>query len=195
MTACVEATYIVVDTSGSTVTDRWIDACNSVLPHVMEALEADGANGTDRRRHISVITYGTESDVVLRLSEVDGIDLLPGLWADGFSSMAAGLETLARTAASDLAQLRSDGFAVEAPTAVVVAHGLPTDPPGHVIEVRRSLGDLVEGIRVVGVAPEGTDPLALAGLGLEPFRLVPPESAGSMLPAAVIDLVGLAIDG
>jgi uncharacterized protein YegL len=181
----VHPVYLVIDTSGSTVIDRWIDSCNSVLPHLMEALEGRA----EKSYRLSVLGYGTEASVLLGLSEVRTVDLLPALWSRGFSSLASAISLLNATIRADMNQLKEDGVEHSPPIAAVVLHGLPTDSAESLLEACRALRDAMPSLRMVAVAPAGTDPVSLAGIGIIYHRLVAAGEAAAQLGPAVVDTV------
>jgi uncharacterized protein YegL len=181
----VRPVYLLLDTSGSTVRDRWIGACNSVLPHVVEALEGRQSKGSDVLYHLSLMTYGTTVSLEIGLAEVNEIRALPALSAEGLSSLASALAALAKVVQDDAAQLRSDGFTIAPPSATVIMHGLPTDRASYLLASRLALEEASPSPCLHAVCSAGTDPLVLRGLGFHRWSFVQEADASTELAATV----------
>jgi len=153
--------YLLVDTSGSTVLHDVNAGCNLALPRIVQAIEA--VAGAEAR--VCLASYGTGATLRLPLTAVGDLVSLPGLVAEGLSSMAAGLRLVAETAEADHKQLAADRLESADPVVVIVADGLPTDAAADVLLARDALdAALANPPQVHIVAPPGVDVLALSGL-------------------------------
>ena len=160
--------YVVVDTSGSTFADRWIDATNAMLPLIVQTLEGDGPPP----RSLCLVSFADTAEVRSYLSDASSVESLPAFAAGGFSSLASAFCCLADVIGSDLTQLKADGMIPETPIGVFVLHGLPTDPPDRLLAARATLKEACPGLRSGVVTPAETDILSLEGLSLGRRSLV-----------------------
>ena len=178
--------YLVIDTSGSTVRDRWIDACNSVLPRVVESLEERQGHRSEQAYLLCLLTYATTATLQFGLMDVSEINTLPALTPGGFSSLASALALLNEAVIADMIQLRSDGMGYAVPKVTVVMHGLPTDSASELVTIRSQDSGGSPSMCLHAVCPVGVDPLALRGLGFHTATFVEDASASSKLAAAVV---------
>lgn len=174
--------YVLLDTSGSTVRNGFAAACATALPQLVHAA------GRHPGVLLSVLTYGTQAQTLLAISDPAEVHFIPELLPAGLSSLASALRLLARSVRQDTSQLTADGLVCLPPGALVVADGLATDPAADLMSARDELDAAVA--EVAGPAapaptpvytspPDDGDRLAVAGLRMT-FRLLAPGTPGEL---------------
>jgi hypothetical protein len=182
--------YLLIDSSGSTVRNGFLNACHAAMPAVIAELERHGAGG---RVLVCMLRYGDDASVYVALQPVQNLSVIPPLVPSGLSSLAAGLRLLARRIEDDAGQLAADGVRYGTPVAVVLADGLPTDRAADVLAARAALDEEHPwGRPALTVAMPGqVDELAVAGLGARFHRL--DDEAPGRLEASVVSAVAVAL--
>jgi hypothetical protein len=171
----VEPYYVLVDSSGSTARNAWLDSCYLALPSLVTALESDRSDPIAKR--LCLISYATESSIQIGLSNPADIAELPPLRAVGLSSLASAFELLAEILPADQSQCRSDGESWSRPKVIVVMDDLPTDPSDSVLDASRILMDVGPAPCLHSVAPASLDGLSLSGIGFSKVVGIPPGSS------------------
>jgi hypothetical protein len=183
--------YVLLDTSGSTVRNGFVSACERVLPQLVDTA------GQRPGVLLSVLTYGTQAEVLLSISEPGDISFIPALRPAGLSSLASGLQLLAGSVRQDIAQLTADGLACLPPGMLVIADGLPTDPAAGLLAARDALDTAVAGLPgpaaqapapVYASRPDEGDQLAVTGLRMAHHPL--PQGTPAELASSVLRVFG-----
>jgi uncharacterized protein YegL len=123
--------YVVADVSWSMTTveetgETRLDAVNRILPSVIDAIDASNTLGDLVR--FGAIDFAEDARVVLRLDDVRNVETVPTLTPRSSTSYAAAFRLLRKEIASDIAQLKSDGYKVFRPAVFFITDGEPTDP-------------------------------------------------------------------
>jgi hypothetical protein len=178
--------YLLVDASGSTKRRGWLKLFHLALPAFVRTLEE--LETTELMPRMSIISYGTDVSVRLALTAPSDLDRLPQFVSAGVSSLATGLSELRQVIDSDAIQLEVDGLAARRPTVVLVADGLPTDPPEALLVARAGVEALGPRTPCVHcVHPAGTDLISLAGLGVLRSIPVPTQPTTSDMEQALVE--------
>jgi uncharacterized protein YegL len=119
--------YIVIDTSYSMT--PYEDVLNQTIETLYDTLItspriADFA-------HISILSYNTEAEVVLQMTDLQTMDLLPLLSCGGVTDFVKALRLLRQRIEEDVTQLSNAGREVLRPVAFLLTDGQPTDDQGH----------------------------------------------------------------
>ncbi|WP_410610272.1 vWA domain-containing protein [Amycolatopsis sp. lyj-109] len=117
--------YLVVDASWSMQGVKMATA-NRIMPRVQQAV-ADAPILSDKVR-FAVIDFADDAKVVLQLCDVLEVGTkLPNLSPRGGTSFAAAFRLLRTQIATDVKQLKADGYAVHRPAVFFISDGEPTD--------------------------------------------------------------------
>lgn len=115
--------YLVIDVSWSMEGDK-IKQANEILPAVVDALARNPILGDKVR--FGMIAFSDGAQVLLPLCDLLDPNLtLPGLAVSGSTSYVAAFESLRKEMASNIAQLKADGYQVHRPAAFFVSDGQP----------------------------------------------------------------------
>ena len=142
--------YLVVDVSYS-MDGQKIKQVNQILPAIVDAL-ARNPILSDKVR-FGLIDFGDDGRVQLPLCDLLDPNLtLPGLAVRGTTSYVAAFETLRKEMASNIAQLKADGFQVHRPAAFFISDGQPNSE-----DWPRAFADLTGQPAYPNVIPFGVD--------------------------------------
>jgi uncharacterized protein YegL len=119
--------YIVIDTSYSM--SPYEDVLNQTIETLYDTLItspriADFA-------HISILSYNTEAEVVLQMTDLQTMDVLPQLGCGGVTDFVKALRLLRQRIEEDVTLLSNAGRDVLRPVAFLLTDGQPTDDKGH----------------------------------------------------------------
>jgi uncharacterized protein YegL len=119
--------YIVIDTSYSM--SPYEDVLNQTIETLYDTLItspriADFA-------HISILSYNTEAEVVLQMTDLQTMDVLPQLGCGGVTDFVKALRLLRQRIEEDVTLLSNAGREVLRPVAFLLTDGQPTDDQGH----------------------------------------------------------------
>jgi uncharacterized protein YegL len=119
--------YIVIDTSQS------MSQFEKVLNDTVESLYDDLI--TSPRicdfAHVSILSYNTDAEVVLQMTDLQSMDALPMVQCGGVTNFVAALRLLRERIEEDVPQLNAAGREVLRPVAFLLTDGMPTDETGH----------------------------------------------------------------
>jgi uncharacterized protein YegL len=116
--------YLVVDVSWSMKGEK-LDAAREILPAVADAL-AKNPILNDKVR-FSLLDFADEAQVLVPLCDLSQQSTLPSLELRGGTSYGEAFRALRQQLASDVAQLRSDGYRVHRPAVFFFSDGEPLD--------------------------------------------------------------------
>lgn len=119
--------YIVIDTSYSMT--PYEDVLNQTIETLYDTLItspriADFA-------HISILSYNTEAEVVLQMTDLQTMDVLPQIGCGGVTDFVKALQLLRQRIEEDVTLLSNAGRDVLRPVAFLLTDGQPTDDQGH----------------------------------------------------------------
>lgn len=81
--------------------------------------------------HISIISFNTNPEVVLRMTDLQSLDALPVLDCGGVTDFGKVIQLLRERIDEDVPALSNAGRAVLRPVAFLLTDGHPTDEDGH----------------------------------------------------------------
>ncbi len=116
--------YLVIDVSWSMKGEK-LDVAREILPAVADAL-AKNPILNDKVR-LGLIDFADEAELRLPLCDVSRQTSLPNLELRGGTDYGAAFRMLRQQLASDVAQLRSDGYRVHRPAVFFISDGEPLD--------------------------------------------------------------------
>jgi uncharacterized protein YegL len=134
----VLAFYFVGDVSYS-MDGEGIDAMNTVLPQVMDAIDVSPTLGDVVR--FGAMDFSDDAQVVLRLGDLRDVDVVPTFSVRGGTSFAAAFRLLRKEIEQDMAQLKGDNYQVYRPAVFFVTDGAPTDDPADLAAAFAELTD------------------------------------------------------
>jgi uncharacterized protein YegL len=119
--------YIVIDTSQS------MSSFEDVLNDTIESLYDDLITSPriSDFAHVSILSYNTDAEVVLQMTDVQSMSALPQLQCGGVTNFVKALRLLRERIEADVPQLNSAGREVLRPVAFLLTDGMPTDETGH----------------------------------------------------------------
>jgi uncharacterized protein YegL len=118
--------YLVIDVSAS-MAGKKLQSANAIMPKVVDVL-AQNPILTDKVR-FGLIDFGSDAHVQLPLCDVLDPNLtLPSLSTRGSTSYAAAFTLLRSEIASNVKQLKADGYLVHRPAVFLLSDGMPTNP-------------------------------------------------------------------
>jgi uncharacterized protein YegL len=81
--------------------------------------------------YVSILSYNTEAEVVLQMTDLQSLDALPQLECGGVTNFVGALRLLRQRIEEDVPQLSEQGREVLRPVAFLLTDGQPTDNTGH----------------------------------------------------------------
>jgi len=119
--------YILIDTSQS------MSPFEDVLNETVESLydELITSPRISEFAYVSIISYSTEAEVVLEMTDLMAIDALPELRCGGVTNFTRALRLLHQRIDDDVPRLTDAGRAVLRPVAFLLTDGQPTDEAGR----------------------------------------------------------------
>lgn len=116
--------YLVIDVSWSMKGEK-LDVAREILPAVADAL-AKNPILNDKVR-LGLIDFADDAELRLPLCDVSRQSTLPSLDLRGGTNYGAAFRMLRQQLATDVAQLRSDGYRVHRPAVFFISDGEPLD--------------------------------------------------------------------
>lgn len=116
--------YILCDASRSMKGDR-IGSVNSGLPNIHQAIVSDPV--ISEKVRLGVISFSTEAQVDLPLSQLSNIAAMPTLKAGGQTNYAKAFTLAQQTIERDIDALKSAGYSVLRPCVYFITDGRPGD--------------------------------------------------------------------
>lgn len=119
--------YILIDTSQS------MTPFEDVLNETIETLydELITSPRISEFAYVSILSYNTEAEVVLQMTDLQSLDALPQLECGGVTNFVGALRLLRQRIEEDVPQLSEQGREVLRPVAFLLTDGQPTDNTGH----------------------------------------------------------------
>jgi uncharacterized protein YegL len=119
--------YIVVDTSHS------MSPFEDVLNETIEAFydELITSPRISEFAHVSILSFNTEAEVVLQMTDLQSMDALPQFGCGGVTSFAKAIRLLRSRIDEDVPRLSDAGRQVLRPVVFVLTDGQPTDENGR----------------------------------------------------------------
>jgi uncharacterized protein YegL len=119
--------YIMIDTSQS------MSPFEDVLNETIETLYDDLITSPriSEFAYVSILSYNTEAEVVLQMTDLQSMSALPQLQCGGVTNFVKALRLLRSRIEEDVPQLNSAGREVLRPVAFLLTDGQPTDEQGH----------------------------------------------------------------
>ena len=119
--------YIVIDTSQS------MSPFEEVLNETIETLYGVliASPRTSELASLSILSYNTEAEVLLQMTDLRSIDALPRLRCGGVTNFAEALRVLRERIEEDVPHLNDAGREVLRPIAFLLTDGHPTDERGY----------------------------------------------------------------
>ncbi len=126
--------YIMIDTSQS------MTPFEDVLNETIETLydELITSPRISEFAHVSILSYNTEAEVVLQMTDLQSLDALPQLQCGGVTNFVKALRLLRQRIEQDVPQLNESGREVLRPVAFLLTDGQPTDDQGRLSDNWRS---------------------------------------------------------
>jgi uncharacterized protein YegL len=119
--------YIVIDTSNSMT--PFEDVLNSTIETLYDELITSPR--ISEFAHVSILSYNTEAEVVLQMTDLQSMDALPQLECGGVTDFVKALHLLRQRIEEDVPRLNDAGREVLRPVAFLLTDGQPTDEEGH----------------------------------------------------------------
>jgi uncharacterized protein YegL len=116
--------YILCDASRSMKGDR-IGSVNSGLPNIHQAIVSDPV--ISEKVRLGVMSFSTEAQVDLPLSQLSNIAAMPTLKAGGQTNYAKAFTLAQQTIERDIDALKSAGYSVLRPCVYFITDGRPGD--------------------------------------------------------------------
>jgi uncharacterized protein YegL len=119
--------YILIDTSQS------MTPFEDVLNETIETLydELITSPRISEFAYMSILSYNTDAEVVLRMSDLQSMTALPELQCGGVTNFLKALRLLRQRIEEDVPYLSSSGREVLRPVAFLLTDGYPTDEKGN----------------------------------------------------------------
>jgi uncharacterized protein YegL len=118
-------TYVVLDVSRSMQAHEPL--LNETLGNILNALYQKPR--ISEFIQLSIITFSTKPEVVLKMTELRSLDYVPKIVCGGATNFAPLFDLLRARIETDLPNLRAGGFAVLRPVVFLLTDGAPTDRP------------------------------------------------------------------
>ena len=123
-------TYILIDTSSSM---RPVEAIlNETLEYLYDELIMSPR--ISDFAHISLISFNTQTHVVLEMTGIQQITALPQMECNGVTNFTEAFRALRARIEQDVPKLDAEGRAVLRPVAFVLTDGQPTDDEGRITQ-------------------------------------------------------------
>ena len=116
--------YLVCDESASMLSNGGIEAINSSLPELHDAVASDPL--VNDKTRISMIAFSDDAELLVPLTPAADIADLPGVAERGATNYKAAFELLKSQIASDIASLKNDGYQALRPAVFFISDGEPT---------------------------------------------------------------------
>ena len=126
--------YIMIDTSHS------MTPFEDVLNETIESLydELITSPRISEFAYVSILSYNTEAEVVLQMTDLQSMDALPQLQCVGVTNFVKALRLLRQRIDEDVPRLSESGREVLRPVAFLLTDGQPTDEQGRLSDNWRS---------------------------------------------------------
>lgn len=126
-------TYILIDTSSSMKSSEGI--LNETLEYLYDELIMSPR--ISDFAHISIISFNTDTHVVLEMADIQQITALPQLECSGVTNFTRAFQVLHQRIDHDVPMLNAAGREVLRPVAFLLTDGQPTDEEGRVTQAWR----------------------------------------------------------
>jgi uncharacterized protein YegL len=134
-------TYILIDTSSSMKPSQ--DTLNETVESLYDELIMSPR--ISDFAHVSIITFSTDAQVVLGMTDIQQLTALPQLECSGVTNFNRAFQVVRGCIDSDVDQLTASGRQVLRPVVFVLTDGQPTDQNGHLTQAwRQEFGLLVD---------------------------------------------------
>lgn len=157
--------YFVADESGS-MADQ-IDELNAGLASLLDAMAMQSVAAAKIR--LSVVGFSDDAVCHLPVSDLREVERMPRLAVRGSTSYVAAFEYLRRTIPTDIATLRSAGYAVHRPAVFFLSDGLPNDGDQWEASLARLTGpDFPQRPNIVAFGIGTADPKVIVAIASKP---------------------------
>jgi uncharacterized protein YegL len=119
--------YIVIDTSHSMT--PFEDVLNDTIETLYDELITSPR--ISEFAYVSILSYNTEAEVILQMTDLQSMDALPQLECGGVTNFVKALRLLRQRIEEDVPHLNDAGREVLRPVAFLLTDGQPTDEKGH----------------------------------------------------------------
>jgi uncharacterized protein YegL len=119
--------YILVDTSQSM--SQYEDVLNETIESLYDELIISPR--ISEFAHVSIISYNTDAEVVLDMTDLQAMDALPQLGCGGVTNFTAAIRLLRERIEEDVPRLNDSGREVLRPVAFLLTDGQPTNDQGY----------------------------------------------------------------
>jgi uncharacterized protein YegL len=134
-------TYILIDTSSSMKPSQ--DTLNETVESLYDELIMSPR--ISDFAHVSIITFSTDAQVVLGMTDIQQLTALPQLECSGVTNFNRAFQVVRGCIDSDVDQLTASGRQVLRPVVFVLTDGQPTDQNGRLTQAwRQEFGLLVD---------------------------------------------------
>ncbi|MEU3457696.1 VWA domain-containing protein [Micromonospora sp. NPDC006766] len=116
-------TYLVVDTSSSMKPQEQL--LNDTVDHVFDVL--GNSPRVSEFAHISIVTFNTDTHVVLAMADIDQVSQLPMIRCGGSTNYGRMFQVVKQRIDADIDDLRNLGRAVLRPAVFILTDGAPMD--------------------------------------------------------------------
>jgi uncharacterized protein YegL len=119
--------YILIDTSQSMA--AFEDILNETIENLYDELITSPRISDFAQ--ISIMSYNTDAELVLQMTDLQALDALPQLGCGGVTNFVKALRLLRERIDEDVPRLNDEGREVLRPVAFLLTDGQPTDEQGH----------------------------------------------------------------
>lgn len=119
--------YIVIDTSYSMRDHQ--DMLNSGIESLFDQIITSPR--ISDFAHISIISFNTDAEVILRMTDVKSMTALPQMECGGVTALGKALSLVRQRIEDDVPALTSSGLQVLRPVVFLLTDGQPTDSDGY----------------------------------------------------------------
>ncbi len=126
--------YIMIDTSQSMT--QFEDVLNDTIESLYDELITSPR--ISEFAYVSILSYNTDAEVVLQMTDLQSMDALPQLSCGGVTNFVKALQLLRARIEEDIPRLSEAGRHVLRPVAFLLTDGQPTDDTGHLSDNWRS---------------------------------------------------------
>jgi uncharacterized protein YegL len=179
---------LLLDVSGSTVRDGYIDHLNQAMPLIVD--EVAHRERDSRPHYLSVSTFASESQTLITLDDPTRIEHIPALRAGGLGLLSSGLTLLGVAIEQDALQAVADRMERRAAARIVIlTDGMPVDSSESLIATWRQLRSRTRELlgEVVILVVNDLVRADLAALGARISYLTPVDLSASVLSSAVLE--------